>query len=429
MRILITSLHNPLNKGEAAILQGMIEALTKVIPEANFTVLSLYPRIDPIQHVAQVVETIPPSLQTFMGKIKAFPLMFQRVLWTVIYTIFRVNIERILDPRIRRTLKAYSETDIIVSRGNDCFTDAHGMVSYLTHLYDLFLVTLMEKPVVIYAHTIGPFRNTLLGRFCKFLTKIALNRSCLITVREETSKELLQKMKINTPIYLTADSAFVLRPAPKGRIKKILSSESIKNELGRPLVGIVVSAIYSYGFYPEAEDVNEKRKMYIKLMAEVADYLVCKWNALIILLTHVADTADYIISKDIRRMIKEKKNAKLITADKYTCQELKGIIGELDLLVSSRMHPVIHAISMHVPAVAIDYTYKAKALMKAIDRENQVLDLRALNFDNLISKIDDVMRYRDKIKKEMMSQARIMRRLSLRNAELIRNLMVQGGNL
>ena len=47
------------------------------------------------------------------------------------------------------------------------------------------------------------------------IAKFLLKRMALITLRERISKQHLEELGItNVPIYLTADSAFLLEPAP-----------------------------------------------------------------------------------------------------------------------------------------------------------------------------------------------------------------------
>lgn len=425
MKILIISYHNPFNKGEASIMDAMIRALDETIPGAEFTVLSLYPETDPIGRMAKVLTTIPPSSPGWCAKLKALPLIFQRILWTMIYIICRLNADALVEPKVRRTLQAYAKADVIVSRGNDCFTDAHGIVIFLAHFYDHFLATMLNKKVVIYAQTIGPFKDDLMGTICKFLTKITLNRMDLITVRERISEKILRKIGVARPtIYVTADSAFVLQPAPLKRVKEIMLKEGISKKCSGPLIGMVISRVYNYGFLPHVKSSEEKYRKYVNLMKEVVDYLVSKLNATVVLLVHVSSKSaayDELLSKDICQLVKHKNKVKLIN-NEYTYRELKGLIGQFDLFISSRMHPVIHALSMHVPVVAIDYTFKARGIMEMVGLDGFVCDLKTLSVRELTSKIDVAYSSRDKIRRDLGSSMKVIRERAMYNAKLLRDL-------
>ena len=141
---------------------------------------------------------------------------------------------------------------------------------------------LLNKPVVICAESLGPFKN----RWNLLVATFILNRAKLITVREELSLKYLQDIGVNKPpIHLTADVAFVLEPSSKLRINEILKNEGIEGSM--PLIGVSVSKIISkYGF-PELRRYEDKYDAYVKLMSKVIDYLMDTFNATIVFVPHV----------------------------------------------------------------------------------------------------------------------------------------------
>lgn len=71
-------------------------------------------------------------------------------------------------------------------------------------LYEILFAKALQKPVMIYANTLGPFNFS----WAWPLIRWSLNKVDLITTREEISKEILKDLKIESPIYVTADAAF-----------------------------------------------------------------------------------------------------------------------------------------------------------------------------------------------------------------------------
>jgi len=63
---------------------------------------------------------------------------------------------------------------------------------------------------------------------------------------------------------------------------------------------------------------------------------------------------DRAINQVVYQRVMNKHRVKLIR-NEYTPEELKRIIGQFDLLISGRIHPIIHAFFMGVPSVGIDY--------------------------------------------------------------------------
>lgn len=84
---------------------------------------------------------------------------------------------------------------------------------------------MINKPVMVCSATIGPYQ----GRFLRRLASYVLNKTDIITLREEYSQNYLSTLGVTKPrIYLSADLAFLLEPADSGRILTILESENIR---------------------------------------------------------------------------------------------------------------------------------------------------------------------------------------------------------
>ena len=60
-------------------------------------------------------------------------------------------------------------------------------------------------------------------------------------------------------------------------------------------------------------------------------------------------------------------------------KELCGIISELDVLIAYRMHAVIAAYSLGVPAIALAWDRKLSSFMKSVDREEWLQDVQAIS--------------------------------------------------
>lgn len=136
-----------------------------------------------------------------------------------------------------KDLKESAQADAILEVSMDLYSDDFGATSVMEHSKDILIGALLRKPVVIWAHSLGPFRS----KWTSWLAKLALERTALITVREETSLGHLQELGVRRPpIHVVADPAFLLEPAPRERAAEILSSEGIPSHVG-PLVGVTMS--------------------------------------------------------------------------------------------------------------------------------------------------------------------------------------------
>jgi len=416
--ILITENYCSSNRGDAAILTSMISALKKHIPNAEFTVLSHYPNVIKIMHKIDSLRPIIVTSGGYINILLAMLKMTQYLLWALMQRC-GFNLRLLIDKEKLEILKKHAEADIIIFVGGGNYNDNYRPAIF-GRLYGIFLSKILKKPVVLYAHSIGPF-NTFVY---KHLAKLVFNEVDLITLRDSESKKVLDELRVHKPpVYVTADSAFNLSVIDADMAKELLLKEGI-NVNDRPLVSI---SVRKWGFYNTA-NVSGGHKSYIHVMAQLADYLVAKINATIVFMSTSTDLGGYrnddrIVAREVISMMKYAGNAKIVEGE-YGPEELKGMFGQMDMHIGTRMHSNIFALSMGVPVVAIAYEFKTNGLMQSFDLEKYVCDIENINFKELCTKIDDVWinRY-SLVNQKIKPTTRRLQKRSLKNAELTKHLL------
>lgn len=311
----------------------------------------------------------------------------------------------------------YYDCDIIINSGGDHLSGEAGFSASGNFLNILYAI-LLDKPIVLYGESLGYFKNSLLN----FTLKIILNRTRLILVREELSAKYLSNNDIINPrIFFTADPAFLLDPAPKSYILDILSKEGI-NEIQTPLIGINPSGLIKE-FIRMGHKINDK--IYYSILAKVIDSLIDNLNATIIMIPHVYSegTDDRVAISNISNMVKNISSVKTIK-NEYTPQELKGIIGLCDLFIGARMHATIASTSMFVPTVGIAYSHKMHGIIgKMLGQEKYVVNIDELEYETLVSKINDAWENREMIKRELEIKIPEIKNKAMLNGKYVKDLL------
>jgi polysaccharide pyruvyl transferase WcaK-like protein len=381
---------NSLNKGDQSRVKALVITLKKILPNLKITLLSNQVNIDRIIY-------------------KDIPLNVVEKPWSGRFS-------KIVDGMYN--LKKY---DMFVEVSGESFTDYYfGKQSFIACFFYICLALILKKNIVLCAQSIGPFKN----RAMFFLAKLVLNKVNLITLRETDSLGYLQKCRIGNPhIYLTADPAFLLEPAPYRKINEILSRENIAKD-NRPLIGISIG----YGSFKKVvfnhENLNKKRHELIEIVAKVIDNLQKELNAIVILIPHVLipNEDDRIVLERLYKYLKKKHEIKLIYGD-YSPEELRGLIGQCDLLITSRFHPLIHAVSMGVPSIAIAYSHKIPSFMRELGLEKYAYMVSDLTFDMLMAGIKDIWKKRESIRKRLKLNIKELQKRAFLNAWLIADLL------
>ena len=380
--------------GVCAMIISTMTILDKFISHAQFTIISKYPHLDHKQY----------DQYNFNLKILKCGASKLGILFAM--------------------LKECAKADVVIVVGGDGFADAGGVYQSI----GLLLETFMKKPVIVFPSSIGPY-NT---KFTRFLARLSFNRVKSITAREEITRNYLKEIGINKPpVSLTADAAFILKPTPAEKVQEIFSKEGIDNGEG-VLIGMNISQLVNY----KSKNFQVKHD-YIRLMAQLADYIVDNLNATVIFVPHE------ILPKEVKKLeggskriggddttaIKEtfekvnKKHEVIPIVTEYTAAELKGIIGRCDLFIGARMHANIAAISMCIPTISIAYSIKAPGIMKMVGLEKYVCDFRTVTFAELILKIEDMLSNREKIVEKMTPKIEELKESVWLNVKLVKDLL------
>jgi polysaccharide pyruvyl transferase WcaK-like protein len=395
--------------------------LKQFIPDADFTMTSIFPEIDSEQcgkYGIKMVDIAQQDKEKRSFLFRLFRFVFRHtfyparfVLWAVLHKI-GLNINKLMSERMR----AFVEVDIVVDLSGISFTDYFGTMNPIEHSYNILLCRLLKKPIVKYSQAMGPFEQKL----NRFLAKIFLPKVDLLVARGEITERYLREIGITKQIYVLADSAFLLQPAPLKRVEEIFVDECVNKDEAGQFIGISVN----YNLYKWCESHSSENR-YITLMAKIADYLVDNLNAKVVFVPHAISPDsrdDRFVVEEICRIMKNKHKIYAIKKE-YDPTELKGIVGQFDLFIGARFHSIIASTSMHVPTVVIAWSHKYYEMMKMLGQEKYVCDYKTVTFNELVSKIKDIWINKEEIENELRIKTEVAKKSALLNGKLVKDLV------
>jgi colanic acid/amylovoran biosynthesis protein len=415
MNILITNAYTWYNKGDAAILIGMFKAIRVYIPTAEITVLSFTPEIDEKEYRRYNVRVLGNLFaESIAKKQKHKFLKWSQVTLKAFKYFLWLKFKNLGNQSEKEILKAYSDADIILSCGGG-FLGGYNVLS-ITHVYSMYFGKLLKKPVVIWAQSIEPFGNIAVAIFTKFI----LNRLDLIIVREKRSFGYLKSLNIKPNIAVTADAAFLVDNISAAAAINLLEKRGIKKN--KRLIGITVR---KWNF-PGHKNADKKFLQYLKVISKSIEYIISNIDATVILFPQVI-YAPYDDDRIVSILIKSKltdsiQEQVIVLTEDYMVEELKGMIGQMDLFIGTRMHSNIFAASMNVPTIAISYESKTEGIMEMLDLEEYVIDINTIKIDESILMINKCWKNRSKIKENLRVKMGKIKKQALFTAELVKNL-------
>jgi polysaccharide pyruvyl transferase CsaB len=272
--------------------------------------------------------------------------------------------------KVNREIK---RNNIVIFGGGSLLQDVTSKRSIYYYFYIIMLSLILKKKVILLSQGIGPIR----GRFNRIFTSFLLNRVQYITVRDTNSYEELIELKISKgKIEFSAD--------PVIDYNNIIKEKEIGKK--QKTIGI------SFRYWKDSEVITPLLEIIKKLKSEGIDVLMIPFH----------------YNEDIRLIdeIEEKSEFHIASIkNKMTPAELYEEISKLDLLVGSRLHSLIFAVSAEIPITAVSYDPKVEYFMKSIG-ETSVCDITDMDSEiivkDILKKLGTDVEY--KAKKEVLKK-------------------------
>ncbi|MET4046852.1 MULTISPECIES: polysaccharide pyruvyl transferase family protein [unclassified Rhodococcus (in: high G+C Gram-positive bacteria)] len=231
----------------------------------------------------------------------------------------------------------------------DSFTDIYGYKRLLTIIYSQRLLKRLGIPSVMLPQTIGPFKS----RTGRLLARGALaNFDCVLS-RDAVSAQCAESLGREVD-GISTDLVFML----------VNPSESVQSDVLVNVSGLL---------WHENSHVNYVD--YRGFVRELIDGLIVAERQ-ITLIAHVLDSPREDNDVPVLRLLAEEYQSVGVTAVIPTSLDsARSIISGANILIGSRMHACLNALSVGTPAIAWAYSRKFEPLMAALEWR-AVLDLK-----------------------------------------------------
>ena len=408
------------NKGTQALLISDVSLLKKFYGDSSISVSTT--DVEGVKSLRLSLEVIVPTIADIPFKkadalgrrfgigrdrlgyklliIAGLMFMFIQVMLSLISaSLIKLGLKPIYRSEV---LKRIKECDLAISCSDENFKESASLLpksfywiaTWWSILFERTLEILIAKffgkPVIMFPNSIGPFKT----RVGLTLSRLALNRCDCLLLRDIYSYRIAESLGIKSTKILTADTALLLKE------KALTPSRGDANTL----IG-VSPGVYSQSFPKEYVD------KYVMEHAAALDMITEKYGSNIIFLPHYISGFkfdDLEISRLIWRSMKNKRNAVMIQANNVS--EFKLLLGKLDMLVSSKMHPAVLGASSFVPTLCIAYDHKQWGLYDHLDMREMVINIQEISKEALYSKMSSILENREEIKKLLQKRVPILQR-------------------
>lgn len=421
-RILLINVHSFRNAGDHALTQVTLQQLHKHFPDSDITVS--------INDLASY-EGSDPAVLSFAGWIKQpgnkprqrfLSLLFATLGFIFAYRVLKTQATSIIPKPLRAAIQALSCADLVVSPpGGYFYSDGKGRNLVLS-LSMAMVAVFLGKPLYLLPQSVGPFSQGWERRLTGWLVK----RARLILVREEISIHHLSLCGIpRGRVRQYPDMALVYQGDPPQHGKDFLAKSNLNLANDHPLVGIT---LMDWG--RQFQDFKSQER-YESAVITLIHHIHAQYKGKVILLTQCWGPSDsendHLVVSRVYQELAALKDSITILNDPLRTSLLAAVIGQLDILVGTRMHSNIFALSQGVPCIPIGYLHKTLGIARSVGMEEWVIDIHQIDgkglieiFDRLYQQKNQVRNHLDQIMLAVTEQIEQVGRLVAADFELVR---------
>ncbi len=415
------------NKGEAAILEGIIESL-KLGGPFDLTVYSppswLHDDTINSRGLYQVVSGLNlfGFASTALSRCRAESFKPWGIL--LLFSLLHCISKRLACRCFRDSLlQSFSDADIILA-GHD------GMLTP-EHFYLAFASRILGRPLALFGGSHG-MQGRRRFRIRKYL-QCLIKWSFLVTVRDSRAKAFFVENDVPAgSIEVFPDPAVLLRPCEDDRVHAILEKERVACSSLVPLFGLIPvggGIVFDSSFVHE-RDRQRKHRLRVELWRDLVMHLLNATPAHFLFLPHCVGPGvhndDRLMSRDVYDAIPHQSDRLTLIETEYPPDELKGLMRRCEFVVGERAHGLIGAASAGTPCFALTTT----ADLRMHEIVNGTFGLPTYNLDDpdgvqLARVVADAWSRRDETRSALIARVAAVRAEALRAAHLLNSRIAE----
>lgn len=389
------------NMGVSALAEASIKCIFIRWPDAEITLLDSGRKNGEYRIGVLGQEMRVSSLPIRFSKNVSSPNHFVVLtLYALFFKMFPLRWLRKKLGRKNKCLKRILEADLVVDiTAGDSFSDIYGVRRFVIGSLRKWLVIQFGKKLIMLPQTYGPFKRSMVKAMAKYILK----RSSLVYCRDRAGvayvRNILGNHDISERVRFGPDVGFVLDQRAPHHIN-VDSLEEARTD-DSVVVGLNISGLLFNGGSTQNNMFGLKDN-YRDLVCNVIELLMRSTKTLVLLVPHVFCVGHIESDTDaclqVYKTLNEKFKGRLfLTQGQYDQNEIKYIIGLCNLLIGSRMHACIGALSQCIPAVGLAYSAKFYGVFESIGMGRFVADMRHKNQKEILTIIASAFEQRKNI--------------------------------
>lgn len=289
-----------------------------------------------------------------------------------------------IDSSVTNLRRILENTDCFIDISGYSLSSEFGKTISFFYIFNIMLAKKFNIDYFIFPQSIGPFNYNILEKILLFpLMKLFLKYPKIFFIRERNGikwAKLFTKKNINFSVDTVLQNS------------EYKYENIYRNEINIKKINVLSDSV---AIIPNKRVIKYiKEENLLKLYKDLIKFLLREGKHIYIL-RHSVEDLD--LCKLIKELFPENNKVELLYDD-LTAIELETIIKQLDFIVGSRYHSIIHAYKNGIPAIILGWAVKYRELASYFKQSEYVFDFRKkIDIENIFNKIE-LLKTRDERK-------------------------------
>lgn len=384
-KVLIIGNHSCSNRGDAAILRGLIQYLEAKHPNLSLDITTRYKNAAEWMFERPfITDTLFDAGRKNSGLKGRIIKKLKHIITLPVLCKYNELPSRLTPKHYQEFIDTLSKYDLVIQVGGSFFVDLYG-----TGQYEAPLLTInADKPLLMLGHSVGPFN---LNNVSDIASSVFGSTDALV-LREKISYDHLKELPAMPSNTITgADTAWLIDP----------SSCSLPSHLShlfqRPCIAFTARTLA-----PFDKRLGIDQAEYETKMARLADNLINQGYDIIAASTCTGLDSyhrdDRMVALKIKALVSNSANFHVIM-DELTDLELGCVLENCKLTIGTRLHSAILSMRFGTPAYAIFYEHKSKGILDQMGLGDFSINIHHIDSDDFFSQIAGTLAQIESVKK------------------------------
>jgi len=418
MKLLILGNHTCGNRGDSAILRGLIDAITTIDDSVQVDVMSRYP-VSSAWLLGRPVlgDGLYKQMKQhnnavgLMGRVKK---VLRRKYQHQVLMAKATDNGRLRNISIPQGfidfVKSLQKYDAIIQVGGSFFVDLYG-VSQFEHALCSFMA---KKPVYMIGHSVGPFQDPQFNHLASYV----FGHAEALILRETVSLDLMNQSNIDSSkVEQGVDTAWLVDHHNDSFVPSYAVQHWLNTIKRKKTVAITLRELA-----PFDKRLGTTQQAYEQAFASVVNRVIDQGYQVLALSTCTGidsyNKDDRMVALNLRQYVNSPEQYHVVM-DELNDLEMGKILGECELTVGTRLHSAIISMNFGTPAIAINYEHKSAGIMKQLGMPEMAIEIRQLLNGSLQSVVADVLGQLPAINERLAHAVRAEREDGLRMVDSV----------